>query len=163
MLRSSSSLLPNLHPVPLLSRMCIGLAPILPSLLPFTSLLSCITFQCYTSQHWPQSWNTPQQWPFLHYFSSCMTSVRPNKSSTTHLAPQHYLYYPIPHSVPSLWLGIEPFALNRLSVACHCKTSHKGFVCVCVLCVVAIGQASHSTSPDLDLNIEWNISVYFIN
>ena len=29
--------------------------------------------------------------------------------------------------------------------------SHEGFVCVCVLCVVSIGQASHSASPDPDL------------
>ena len=97
-----STTIPNLHPVPLLSRTCIGLAPILLSLLPFASLLSCITFRCYISWHWTQPQDTSQQQPFLHYFSSRTMLVRPKNGSTPLLTPRHYLYYPIPHSVLSL-------------------------------------------------------------
>ena len=143
MTRSSSSLLPNLHPVPLLSRTCIGLAPVLLSLLPFTSLLSCITFWHYTSQHWPQPRDTPQQRPFLR----CTTSVCPNNSFTTHLAPQHHLHYPIPCSAPSQWLGIETLrtklAIGRLLSQ---NIARRFCLCVCFVCVVSIGQASHSAS-----------------
>ena len=143
MSHSSSSLLPNLRPVPLLSRTCISLAPILLSLLPFTSLLSCITFQCYTSWHWPQPRDTPQQRPFLHH----STLVHPNNGFTTHLTPRHHLHYPIPCSAPSLWLDIE--SLHTKSAIGHLlsqNVAQRFCLCVCFVCVVSIGQASHSTS-----------------
>ena len=95
-------LLPNLHPVSCLSRMCISLAPIPLSLLPFASRLSCIIYRCYTNRHRPQSQDTTQQTPLQHYFSSHAMLVHPNNSSTTHLAPRPYLYYSILRSVSSL-------------------------------------------------------------
>ena len=146
MSHSSSSLLTNLCPVPLLSRMCIGLAPILPSLLPFVSLLSCITFWCYTSWHRPQPWDTPQLQSFLCYFSSHMMLACPNKSSTTHLAPRHYLYYPLSLFCSlSQWLGIETLR-TKLAIS-HLLSQNVAWGFCFLLCVFCVCCMHRSGLP----------------